>query len=455
VLALLILDTALVLAGLPCCAWLRGLLAGPLALAPASAAAHWPVVVAAAPLLVLAHAWLGLYRIERAADALRAWTRAAQATVAVALLGTILLFFAPGYRSGFLYSRSLLLLLFVWLLVAPGLVRVLIRAACARAWSRGRLLRRAVLVGEEAGLGELASTLAAGPGAGYRVCAVLPLTAPELEEQAAQREAERLLLALLDRERPEAVLLTGRSLRALVPLALQARARGLEVQLLTGPDLPVFLARRPGELAGRPALEISRPPLDPLKQLLKRALDLTLASAGLLVAAPLLVVLGLAVRVHDGAPALFVQTRVGRSGRRFRIIKLRTMTTGGQPPAGGNIAEGPLTRIPDDPRVTRLGAWLRRHKLDELPQLINVIQGRMSLVGPRPPTEDEVQRYTPWQRGRLHVRPGLTGLWQIDKQRRWRFDEMVELDLQYIVTWSLLLDAGVLLRTIPAVLRGS
>jgi lipopolysaccharide/colanic/teichoic acid biosynthesis glycosyltransferase len=123
--------------------------------------------------------------------------------------------------------------------------------------------------------------------------------------------------------------------------------------------------------------------------------------------------------------------------------------------ASANIAEGPLTLIPDDPRVTRVGAWLRRHKLDELPQLVNVLLGQMSLVGPRPPTEEEVAQYELWQRGRLFIRPGLTGLWQIDKQRKWRFNEMVELDLQYILNWSLLLDCSIILRTIPVVLRGS
>jgi lipopolysaccharide/colanic/teichoic acid biosynthesis glycosyltransferase len=146
---------------------------------------------------------------------------------------------------------------------------------------------------------------------------------------------------------------------------------------------------------------------------------------------------------------------VGKNGRRFRLVKLRTMRQISTIPNEANIAEGPLTRIPNDPRVTPLGRWLRRHKLDELPQLLNVLTGQMSLVGPRPPMEEEVKQYTPWQRSRLAVRPGITGLWQIDKQRKWRFDEMVELDLQYILNWSVVMDYSIMLRTIPTVIRGS
>jgi lipopolysaccharide/colanic/teichoic acid biosynthesis glycosyltransferase len=170
---------------------------------------------------------------------------------------------------------------------------------------------------------------------------------------------------------------------------------------------------------------------------------------------PVVLVLGLMIKLQDRGPAFFFQDRLGRRGRRFRIIKLRTMRVNAQVDRGANIAEGPLTLIPNDPRVIPMGHWLRRHKLDELPQLLNVLTGQMSMVGPRPPIEEEVQQYTEWQKGRLFVPPGLTGLWQIDKQRKWRFNEMVELDLQYILNWSLLLDYSVMLRTIQVVLKGN
>ncbi len=180
---------------------------------------------------------------------------------------------------------------------------------------------------------------------------------------------------------------------------------------------------------------------------------------GLLLGAIPLLGLMLLIRLADGGPALYTAERVGRFGRPFKMFKLRSMVIGAEDQRESLLAhneiEGPAFKMRDDPRITPLGLWLRRLSLDELPQLINVLKGEMSLVGPRPPLPDEVARYTRWQRRRLSIRPGMTGLWQVSGRADLPFERWMALDLHYIDNWSLWLDLSLLLRTVPAVLSGT
>jgi exopolysaccharide biosynthesis polyprenyl glycosylphosphotransferase len=196
-----------------------------------------------------------------------------------------------------------------------------------------------------------------------------------------------------------------------------------------------------------------------VERLLKRALDVGVASVGLVLAAPLLAALAILIRAADGGPPLFVQERAGQYGRSFRMFKLRTMVPDAEARqrelAAHNEVDGPAFKLTDDPRITGVGRWLRRLSLDELPQLVNVLRGEMSLVGPRPPLPSEVARYERWQLRRLSVRPGMTGLWQVSGRGERSFEAWIDLDLQYIDRWSLWLDLVLLARTVPAVLRGT
>jgi lipopolysaccharide/colanic/teichoic acid biosynthesis glycosyltransferase len=169
--------------------------------------------------------------------------------------------------------------------------------------------------------------------------------------------------------------------------------------------------------------------------------------------------IAMAVRLTSAGPALFRQTRVGRDGNEFTLLKFRTMVANAHEMRGElshlNLCDsGPLFKIAQDPRVTRVGAWLRRTSLDELPQLLNVVRGQMALVGPRPPLPTEVARYTDDIRRRLLVKPGLTGLWQVSGRSDLSWEESVRLDLRYVENWSLSLDASILLRTWSAVVKG-
>jgi lipopolysaccharide/colanic/teichoic acid biosynthesis glycosyltransferase len=190
----------------------------------------------------------------------------------------------------------------------------------------------------------------------------------------------------------------------------------------------------------------------------KRAVDLCGASVGLLVLAPLLIGVALLIRALDGSPVLFRQRRAGRLGRPFTIVKFRTMERGADERraelrALNEVRGNASFKMTDDPRVTPLGRWLRRTSIDELPQLWNVLRGEMSLVGPRPHPFDDVAGYDRWHRRRLAMKPGITGLWQVEARTATDFDVWVLKDIEYVEHWSLGLDLAILLRTIPALLR--
>ncbi len=190
----------------------------------------------------------------------------------------------------------------------------------------------------------------------------------------------------------------------------------------------------------------------------RRALDLAGATAGLLVLSPLLAATAIAIRLDSPGPALFRQTRVGRNGRPFTIYKFRSMrrTAPGAAaaPAGPSDRDGICAKWRRDPRVTRVGRFIRRTSIDELPQLINVVRGDMSLVGPRPALPGEVAAYPPRARGRLAVRPGITGLWQISGRADIGFDKMVDIDLAYVAARSPLVDLAIIALTVRACLSG-
>jgi exopolysaccharide biosynthesis polyprenyl glycosylphosphotransferase len=211
--------------------------------------------------------------------------------------------------------------------------------------------------------------------------------------------------------------------------------------------------------AGLPLLYLDHPEFTGARRLIKSGFDRSLALAALVLLVPLLVAVALAIRLADGGPALFRQTRIGQDGRPFTVLKFRTMVVDAEARKAQlvlrNEAGDVLFKMRKDPRVTRVGEWLRRWSLDELPQLMNVLRGDMSLVGPRPPLPDEVARYVDHVRRRLAVKPGITGLWQVSGRSDLSWDESVRLDLRYVENWSLMLDLQILWKTLSAVLSGS
>jgi exopolysaccharide biosynthesis polyprenyl glycosylphosphotransferase len=191
----------------------------------------------------------------------------------------------------------------------------------------------------------------------------------------------------------------------------------------------------------------------------KRVMDVVSAATMLVALSPVLAIAAIAIKLNSPGPVLFRQKRCGLNGRIFDVLKLRSMYIDAEQRRAEllelNEMDGPVFKIRNDPRVTPVGRWLRRLSIDELPQLWNVVRGEMSLVGPRPPIPGEVDQYDVAHRRRLSMRPGITCLWQVQGRNEIGFKEWVQLDLDYIDRWSLLLDASILLRTLPAVLKGT
>ncbi|HET9599451.1 MAG TPA: sugar transferase [Anaeromyxobacteraceae bacterium] len=213
-----------------------------------------------------------------------------------------------------------------------------------------------------------------------------------------------------------------------------------------------------GELEGIPVLQLSTAPTDEGRLVAKRAFDLAVSSLVLALGSPLLLGIALAIKLDSRGPVLFKQRRVGLNGREFWMWKFRSMVHDAEVRRaaleGHNEMDGPVFKMARDPRVTRVGRFLRKTSLDEFPQFWNVLVGQMSVVGPRPPIPDEVRRYQRWQRRRLSVKPGLTCLWQVQGRNELDFAQWMALDLHYIDTWSLWGDLKIFLQTIPAVLLG-
>lgn len=210
-----------------------------------------------------------------------------------------------------------------------------------------------------------------------------------------------------------------------------------------------------GDTAGRLYSHVSP---QPLQRCVKRAMDIFGASVCLVLFSPALIFIALAIKLTSRGPLLYRWPVVGLRGRPFNGYKFRTMVVGAdqmkEQLSHQNAMTGPVFKLKDDPRVTRLGRVLRKFSLDELPQLWSVLKGDMSLVGPRPPLQTEYVQFTDWQKQKLLVKPGITCLWQVSGRNDIRdFDEWLRLDLAYIQNWSLWLDIKILLKTIPAVLR--
>jgi exopolysaccharide biosynthesis polyprenyl glycosylphosphotransferase len=268
------------------------------------------------------------------------------------------------------------------------------------------------------------------------------------------------LAGLLTREVIDEVVLAvpTRQLGELEALLLHCQELGVRVRVALRPFSHLQPHLELETLDGVPLLTFSTMPTATLALFTKRVIDVSVSLLGILLSLPLWPLIAVAITVSSRGPVFFRQVRCGLRGRRFVLLKFRTMVEGAEGLRDGvahlNVMDGPVFKAPNDPRVTRVGRILRRSSLDELPQLWNIFTGDMALVGPRPPIPDEVERYLPWQRRRLAMKPGLTCLWQISGRAELDFATWMELDLAYIDNWSLWLDFKILALTVPAVLRG-
>lgn len=217
-------------------------------------------------------------------------------------------------------------------------------------------------------------------------------------------------------------------------------------------------ARKLDELAGQPVIQINEIAIQGLARVLKRLEDITLCSIALMITFPLWVIITFLIKRESPGPAIFAQTRVGKNGRTFTMYKFRSMVADADAQKeelmSENEADGLIFKMKNDPRITRIGRFIRRTNLDEIPQFLNVIRGDMSLVGPRPPVPSEVAQYTEPQKRRLGATPGITGLWQVNRGHQHSFEEVLNWDTYYIEHWSLWLDIKIIFKTFGVVLTG-
>src|SRR3954449_9181595 len=368
------------------------------------------------------------------------------------------------YAGGLDLSRTLIGAVPILALVTV-LNRFAARQWLRHLWARGRCTRRVVVVGRGGAVLDVAAQLERQRYGGLQVVAACVTAA----DQERVRQARDLPVAGLDdvlvlaaEHGADTVAVTSASETAaeyLRKLSWQLEGTGLELLVapglveVAGPRLHI----RPFE--GLPLLSVEQPRFQGWRRVVKTVLDRSAALGALVLLSPVFAVLALAVGLSSPGGVFYRQQRVGLNGRPFTMLKFRSMVSGAdQQVAGlsdGNDADGLLFKMRQDPRVTPVGRWLRRLSLDELPQLVNVITGTMSLVGPRPPLPSEVARYDTSVRRRLLVKPGLTGLCQISGRSDLPWDEAVRLDLRYVENWSLSLDLLILWKTGRAVLSRS
>lgn len=335
----------------------------------------------------------------------------------------------------------------------------------ARKWlvtqrAAGRMSDRVLLVGDYDHVQGLSTALARTPGAGYKVLGVCtddPAAKFDEETQVLGREADVLVQALAHRVDVIAVSSSaGLGTKGLRRLGWALE--GTTIELVVAPGImdvagPRVVTR---PIDGLPLIHVEAPRFTGPRAIVKSVLDRVGAALGLLLLAPVFLAVALLVRMDDPGPVFFRQERVGRNGTPFKMIKFRSMAVDAEARLAEleaqNEGAGPLFKIREDPRVTRVGKYLRKYSVDELPQLMNVLLGQMSLVGPRPPLPKEVELYEQDTRRRLLVNPGMTGLWQISGRTELAWEEAVRLDLYYVENWTPLLDLMIIWRTFRVVL---
>jgi exopolysaccharide biosynthesis polyprenyl glycosylphosphotransferase len=416
--------------------------------------------------VALPFVWLGAMLVARAYEQRYLWVGPEEfrrvfsaAALLLATVGTV------SWAFKLEVARSFVVVALPLATVLTLAARLVLRLRLRAERTGGRHVQTAVLVGHRSGVAALSAQMERDARHGYRVIGCcLPISAGDrdvfdglpvlggLEEVAdVVRRYEIDTVAVLPS--PE---LDGARLRK-----LGWDLEDTEAELLLAPAVTEVAGPRVHvrPVAGLPLMHVERPEFTGVRRIVKDVVDRTAAGFGVLVLLPLLATLAVLVKVTSRGPVFFRHERIGREGRPFQVLKFRSMVvdadkveTGLHDQNEGNTVQFKMRR---DPRVTRIGAFMRRYSLDELPQLFNVLGGSMSLVGPRPHVTREVEQYGFDMRRRLLVKPGITGLWQVSGRSDLSWDDAVRLDVRYVENWSLTFDAMILWKTVGAVLRGS
>ncbi len=403
----------------------------------------------AAPITVLVFAQAGLYRQRE--------LRPGAGRILACLIVVALIVLAFGIGTDYDFTTSGLIPTSVVVsALTIGLLRAAYESASLEVMRAAGIRRRVVLVGEGDSLARLQHSLAASRhGLSYEFLgAVTDLAPPGMPALGAPPDLGRVL----GETRPDEVILAEADFdeHTVLEIVDQAHRQGVKVRL--APDATELLIQQgeyvPGQ--GVPLFELRPPVLTGWDWAVKRTFDLIVSALVLVLGLPIWLLIAAAIKLESRGPVLFRDRRVGVGEREFAMLKFRTMIANAaelqSELEAANEAEGALFKIRDDPRVTRVGRVLRRFSLDEIPQILNVLKGDMSLVGPRPLPLRDYRLLADWHRRRYAVLPGMTGLWQISGRSGLSFDDLVRLDFTYLENWSIWLDISILVKTIPAVI---
>ena len=360
----------------------------------------------------------------------------------------------------------------VGVMIPVAVVLLVVERYGLRRWlyyqrGRGRFVHRLLLVGSVPSVVDVGEHLARASWSGYRVVGVC-VDVPDGDEEHLEIAGRRVPIVGSSTDVRRAIVACDADSVAITdesaPGELHELAEAVEppdVEVLVAPAITDVAGPRTvmRPVAGVPLLHVEEPTFAGPERIVKEAMDRICAALGLLVLFPAFAAIALAIRIDTHGPTFFRQGRIGLEGRRFAIVKFRTMVQDAESRQidlhDQNEANGLLFKLHADPRVTRVGRLLRRWSIDELPQLWNVLRGEMSLVGPRPPLPAEVERYEHHVSRRLLVKPGMTGLWQVSGRSDLEWEEAVRLDLYYVDHWSPTMDVAIIFRTFSAVTRGS
>lgn len=374
----------------------------------------------------------------------------------------------------FSYSRSVFLIDFAFLLVGLTAFHWMLRAAQVRFRKRGINLIPTIVVGTNAEAEKTILELEQQRHLGYRIFGAVASSEGEHADLGVSVLGSLDGLAGVIREHGiQEVIITDNNIEsARLFDVMMSVGRRQKVEFRFAPGILDLLPQKTSvdQIGVLPMVRLFREPLSDTQRFIKRVSDIAIAAVAAVVTAPFWLAAAIAIKADSKGPVFFRQERVGMDGRKFLCFKFRTMNADadeavhreayeknieGQAAANAGDEDHPIFgKVKDDPRITRVGTFLRRVSLDELPQLLNVLRGEMSIVGPRPPIPYEVERYELWHRKRLDMKPGMTGLWQVSGRNKLTFDEMVRADIYYIENWSLMLDLRIIVLTLPAMFRG-
>ncbi len=452
--AVMLADAVAIVAAMLAALAMRSLLPGK---DPISAAGmHMLLGLTSLPVWLAVFTHHRLYVARCITTRLEEWRRVVHGAVVSSLAIAVF-----GFSFQVYVARGWLLLTLALSIAFITAERELVRRAFARRRRRGQLLRPVVIVGGNGEGVDICAQLVEHPELGYSVVGFVD----EHAVAGTYLYDHRPVLGTVD-QTLDAVRRSGATSVIIASTAMDADASNRILRLLTDAGIHVEVSStlrdidaqrltvRP--LGAYPMMYVEPVRRDGWRALAKRGLDVSLSSLLLLLSAPVLLIAAISIRLDSRGPVVFTQERVGKDGRRFRVHKLRTMVADAEELVidlrDQNDTDGPMFKMRDDPRVTRVGRLLRKWSIDEIPQFWNVLRGDMSLVGPRPSLPDELDGWSSEAHNRLRVKPGLTGMWQVSGRSDTGFEQYVRLDLYYVDNWSLWTDLAIVAKTVPTVL---